>query len=210
MDFGVVEMGANHVGEIKMLCEIARPDIGLITNIGRAHLEGFGGIEGVKKGKGELFEFLKSSGGLIVLNEDEPFLSELAEGARNLLKYSDCSIVMNEEEVKAKPVESGDYCALRLIGANAYEIHTALVGGYNYRNVLVALQVAGHLGVPLDVAVKVLDGFSLEINRSQLVRSGGNEYIMDAYNANPTSMKKCLDVLIQFIWGKDEKSSRPR
>ena len=146
----------------------------------------------MKKGKGELFEHLKANGGLIVLNEDEPFLSELAKGAVNVLKYSDSSIVMTEEKVKADPDVFGDYCALRLTGANLYEVRTALVGGYNYRNVLVALQIAGHLGVSLDVAVKVLDGFGLEINRSQWVRHEDNYYIMDAYNANPTSMKNAL------------------
>ena len=197
MDLGIVEMGANHQREIAALSEIARPDYGFITNIGMAHLEGFGGIEGVKKGKGELYEHLKKNEKLIFLNLDQEKLADLLGDYSRFISCTDRTLEYDGIKYEINPVVDHGLCGISLRGEAIEEtVMTALVGIYNYRNIVIALLVAGYFKVPLFKALKVLRGFGMSLNRSQYLKRGGAHYVMDAYNANPTSMKAALDAFL--------------
>lgn len=189
-EMAVVEMGANHRGEIKMLTEISEPDCGMITNIGKAHLEGFGGIEGVRKGKGELFDFLRSKPDHVVfLNADDPVLSEMAAGM-NTVTYgaSEGAFVigeMIEAETAALRYRESDF--------RSEPVVTGLVGDYNFSNILAAVCIGRYFEVPHADIKAALETYTPNLNRSQLVKTDKNLLILDAYNANPSSMELALD-----------------
>ena len=192
----VVEMGASHPGDIKELVDIALPNYGLITNVGKAHLLGFGSFEGVKKTKGELYDYLRRTADKVFLNVDNPHLCSMAH-ERNL--HSDperpYSLILpyGLEYQQAKVLHSDvEHPFLRIEIENRI-ISTNLVGSYNADNVMAALCVGCHFGVSFDQAVKAVEAYIPSNNRSQMMKTERNTLIVDAYNANPTSMAAALD-----------------
>ena len=187
-EFGVVEMGANHPGEIKTLCEIANPDFGIITNIGKAHLEGFGSFEGVIKTKSELYDFLKEKEGKCFLNADNPLLMQQAKDLEQI-RYGKSSINFMAGELAS----TDNYLVVKALFPKGWlYLKSKLVGDYNFENLLAAACVGKYFDVdPLHIQ-KAIEEYSPSNNRSQLVRKEKNTIIMDAYNANPTSMMAAL------------------
>ncbi|MDR2287527.1 MAG: UDP-N-acetylmuramoyl-tripeptide--D-alanyl-D-alanine ligase [Prevotellaceae bacterium] len=182
----IVEMGANHSGEIATLCEIAHPEIGLITNIGKAHLEGFGSEEGVRKTKGELYDYVEKNRGVIFYNADDETLETMAENTMEttLVKYG--------KTVTGAKIDSDS----TLLGFSTVEpelnVNTCLVGEYNLNNVLAAIAVGKYFDVPDTEIVVALAEYKPTANRSQLIKIASNTVIMDAYNANPSSMEAAI------------------
>ena len=192
-EFAVVEMGANAQREIAGLCAIAEPDAGLITNIGDAHLEGFGGRAGVKKGKGELFDFLRSRGGTIFCWSDSDDLTDLASGSEHVLTYgsgTDCAVRM-------EPLSGGLFAAATLHFQHPFPeasiaVRSQLVGGYNNANITAAACVAAFYGVSPEGIQRGLEQYRPGNQRSEWRKHGSNTLYLDAYNANPTSMREAL------------------
>ncbi len=191
-EIGIVEMGANHPGEIGFLCQIAKPDYGLITNVGEAHLEGFGSIEGVKKAKSELYEFIVGNGGLIFCNAGDPDLREMIAGLDVGMSWygSGEESVISGEVLSSDPVLS---FRLSFPETGDIDVTTGLVGAYNLENILSAVAVGLHFRIPPDEIGSSLQGWSTQNMRSQKIETDNNVLIMDAYNANPTSMTAALD-----------------
>jgi UDP-N-acetylmuramoyl-tripeptide--D-alanyl-D-alanine ligase len=194
-DFAIVEMGANHQKEIHSLCEIANPDFGIITNIGKAHLEGFGGIEGVKKGKGELFDFISAKGGKVFINGDDKTLSEMSTKL-DKITYGTTKLF----DVVGQTITSDPYLSFRWkTRYTASELKTAetvqskLVGNYNLSNLLCAAAVGNFFKVSEADINQAITEYVPENNRSQLFKSLKNELILDMYNANPTSMEAAIE-----------------
>ena len=187
-EIAVIEMGANHPDDIAKLVQVSRPDYGLITNVGRAHLLGFGSFEGVKAAKGELYNWLGSHrGSLIFLNEDDADLREMA--AKQPCHTFGYGINYQHAEIlPATPEEP--FLRIRL-GEDLVRTH--LVGAYNATNVLAALAVGEYFGVARADAIAAVAAFVPDNNRSQMVRTAANTLIVDAYNANPSSMRAALD-----------------
>jgi len=191
----VIEMGANHPDDIEKLVAVAEPDYGLITNVGRAHLLGFGSFEGVKKAKGALYDYVRPHGGAVFVNADDTVLMDMCSQRTGLqiipygVKYSG-SIVLPSDEGHPflRMAVSGEADDETLLGVN-----TKLVGAYNADNVMAALAVGAHFGVRLEDAVAAVEQYQPIGNRSQMVQTSSNHIIMDAYNANPTSMSAALD-----------------
>ena len=183
VEFGIVEMGASHCGEIARLCEIARPDYGLITNVGKAHLEGFGGEEGVMRGKGELLDALRESGGeAFYLSESDALrrMVEMRPGLRTI-PYSTASLEMEG---------AGEFLEATWQGR---PVRTRLVGSYNLANVAAAIAVGTRFGIGADRIVEAVESYVPDNNRSQKKETAFNTLILDAYNANPSSMRAALE-----------------
>ena len=192
----VVEMGANHPGDIKDLVDIACPNYGLITNVGRAHLLGFGSFEGVKATKGELYDYLRRTADKAFINVDNPHLCQMASD-RNMQhdpERSESLLIPYGLEYQGAKVlpSSAEYPFLR-IELDGRIINTNLVGSYNADNVMAALAVGKQFGVTLDEAVKAIEAYVPSNNRSQMTKTEKNTLIVDAYNANPTSMAAALE-----------------
>lgn len=189
-EFAIIEMGANHVGEIAELCRIALPDAGLITCIGEAHLEGFGGIEGVFRGKSELFNHVRSVYGTFFLNGEDPYLSRLQDHSLNMITYGHHP----EFQVCTTRAEGGPGISFMYHGeGQQYQFESRLYGDYNLINITAALAVGLHYKVPIrDIQAGVRNFQSIE-NRSQLLQFGGKTVVLDAYNANPSSMRSAID-----------------
>ena len=183
-EIAVVEMGANHPGEIDFLCKIADPDYGLITNIGKAHLEGFGSFEGVIKTKTELYRHIKSHGKAVFVNQGNPLLWEQSEGQERISYGRHCAAFC--------PVAPGACNPYLSVVWRKRLIQTHLVGSYNFENVAAAIGVGQFFGVEEDKIVEALEAYTPTNSRSQVVETGKNRVIMDAYNANPTSMRAAL------------------
>ena len=183
-EIAVVEMGANHPGEIDFLCKIADPDYGLITNIGKAHLEGFGSFDGVIKTKTELYRHIKSHGKAVFVNQGNPLLWEQSEGQERISYGNHCDAFC--------PVAPGACNPYLSVIWRKKLIQTHLVGSYNYENVAAAIGVGQYFGVDDDKIVEALEAYTPTNSRSQVVETGKNRVIMDAYNANPTSMRAAL------------------
>lgn len=194
----VIEMGASHPGDIKELVNIALPNYGLITNVGKAHLLGFGSFEGVMNTKGELYDYLRRTADKVFLNADNPYLCRMA-AERNLHSDSerpDSSLVIPyglEYQGASILPSSPEYPYLRISLDDSVEVRTNLVGAYNADNVMAALAVGRYFGVSLDEAVNAIEAYVPSNNRSQMVRTENNVLVVDAYNANPTSMSAALD-----------------
>lgn len=187
-EIGIVEMGANHIGEIADLCKIADPDYGIITNIGKAHIEGFGSFENVKKTKKELYDYIKAKNGKIFYNTENEILSEIVKDMKLENVGFNCST-----DLKAKALETDKY--LNIGGKynhNTFEIKTNLIGNYNLENVLAALCIGNFFNVNFTVAIKAIEEYVPSNNRSQFVKTDYNNLILDAYNANPTSVNAAL------------------
>tara|TARA_B100002019_G_scaffold89853_1_gene77698 strand:- start:122 stop:1387 length:1266 start_codon:yes stop_codon:yes gene_type:complete len=183
-EIGVVEMGANHPGEIAVLANIAQPDFGLITNFGKAHLEGFGSLEGVVKAKSELFDYLKTTNGLIFANADDPKIMVQLKGQDPITYGTETTA-----RVSATLLTEND--AIR-IEVDQQEIQTQLSGAYNGYNALAAYAIGRHFGVSPQNAKRALESYIPDNNRSQLIRKKDLHITLDAYNANPTSMQAAL------------------
>ena len=188
-EFSIIEMGANHQGEIASYCEYTKPDYGLITNVGFAHLEGFGGFEGVVKGKTELYRYIISKGGKIFLNEDNNILVDswlLATGSNiNSIIYGKSSHAFCSGEIGKSKV----FLSVIVDGDN---IQTNLVGEYNFENVLSAVCIGKYFGVEKNKIKEAIENYLPSNNRSQKISSNSNTIILDAYNANPSSMTEAL------------------
>lgn len=184
-EIAVIEMGANHPGEIALLCSIAKPTHGLITNIGKAHLEGFGGIEGVKKGKSELHTYLKLHGGIIFMNSGNTMLSDTVSG------YSD--VVYFGNNAPDTPGGTGKHTgAFAAVQIGNRLITSQLIGGFNVHNILAAACIGSYFKVAPEDIQTAIEAYSPENHRSQWKQSGTNYYYLDAYNANPTSMQSAI------------------
>ena len=183
-EIGIVEMGANHPGEIKILSEIADPDYGIITNIGRAHLEGFGSFEAIKKTKSELFEHLKKKNGTVFYNRENPILAEITELISDKISFGKSGADLNGE-----PVQSPPFIHIKVhFPKGILYLNSKLTGNYNFENIMAAACIGNYFKVdPLSIQ-KAVKNYQPQNNRSQLIEKNGLKIIMDAYNANPTSM----------------------
>ncbi len=188
-EFGVVEMGANHPGEIDQLCRIAEPDFGLITNIGKAHLEGFGSFEGVIQTKTEMYRFLQEKNGKCFVNANNPILMEHSK-TMDRITYGQATSNFLAGELAASDFQ---VTAKALFPKGWLFLKSKLIGGYNAENILAAACIGKYFGVdPLQIQ-EAIASYTPSNNRSQLIRKEKNTIIMDAYNANPTSMSASLN-----------------
>jgi UDP-N-acetylmuramoyl-tripeptide--D-alanyl-D-alanine ligase len=195
-EIAVVEIGANHIGEIAALCEIAQPDYGIITNIAKAHLEGFGSLGNIKKAKSELYNYLENKHGTIFYDENNETISHLLKG-RMLSKVSVGNYIP-------------DPCSYNLISANPFLrmkmtnrkkeffINTKLIGRYNAENVKAAIRIGKFFKVEINNILKEIESYQPENNRSQFYQTSSNTLFLDAYNANPTSMKLAIEDFISL------------
>lgn len=187
-DFAVIEMGANHQREIAGYCVYTRPDFGLITNVGKAHLEGFGGIEGVVKGKSELYEYLQHSNGKIFINADN---ETLKKSLNRIGVLHESMITYGTTEAYCRGAVLEGYSFLNILVENTH-IATNLVGEYNFENVLSAVCIGKYFGVHIQEIKEAIEAYVPANNRSQQITLGSNTIIADAYNANPSSMLEAL------------------
>ena len=183
-EMAVVEMGANHQNEIAHLCTIAKPDFGIITNIGKAHLEGFGSFEGVVKTKNELYDFIRNKKGRLFVNHDNELLMNLSKNIDSQTYGKD-----NNANIKADVISSNPYLHMKWDDS---EIKTNLVGDYNFENVMAAISVGQYFNVEKELIIEALENYTPTNNRSQFIKSEKNEIVMDAYNANPVSMSHAI------------------
>jgi len=188
-EMAVIEMGANHQKEIEGYCKYALPTHALITNCGKAHLEGFGGVEGVRKGKGELFDFIRMNQGSVFLFNDYDYLIKMAEGINSVKTYGTI-----QADLVGDVSDDNQFLSVSVKkGANIDGINTQLVGGYNLPNVLAAVCIGKAFEVPDDKIKSALESYQPSNSRSQLIKKDSNEIILDAYNANPSSMKLSIE-----------------
>ena len=184
----VIEMGANHLNEIAGYCVYAKPLYGLITNIGKAHLEGFGSVGNVKKGKGELFEYLHTHHGTAFVNTDDASVFELGSQLKNAVFYGSKS-----EGLKGKILTNDPFIEVEISGRSSFNIQTRLVGAYNLPNVLAATCIGQYFKVSDENIRKAIENYHPTNSRSELIRKDSNTIILDAYNANPGSMKAAIE-----------------
>ncbi|MEY3541463.1 MAG: hypothetical protein RLZZ204_275 [Bacteroidota bacterium] len=189
-EMAIIEMGANHQKEIESYCKIALPTHGLITNCGKAHLEGFGGVEGIRKGKGELFDHLALHTGTAFINSDLDYLEPMSEKISNKIFYgnkkgSNPSNVIDTEKLLGLEV--------LLEGNQEQKIFSQLVGAYNKANIDAAVCIGLHFGIAFDKIRNAIESYIPDNARSQLMKKGNNTIILDAYNANPTSMQAAIE-----------------
>ena len=195
-EVAIIEMGANHQGEINLLCKITEPTHGLITNMGKAHLEGFGGFEGVKKGKSEMYRWLAMHQGTIFLNQDEPYLMDcLPQDALRVIKYcrsTEPCLTTPQYEITLEASEG--FLKVGFLNSKGEMVYatTNLIGEYNFANISTAVVVGKYFKVPTSKIKGALENYVPSMNRSQLMEYKGATLIMDAYNANPSSMKQAL------------------
>jgi UDP-N-acetylmuramoyl-tripeptide--D-alanyl-D-alanine ligase len=184
----VIEMGANHLGEIASYCRIALPTHGLITNCGKAHLEGFGSEEGVRKGKGELFDHLRANGGTAFVFRDYDYLGEMSRGIPHIFTYG-----TKDADVAGTAGNTHPFLEVLFSQGIQGRLSTHLVGDYNLPNVLAAAAVGFFFSISPETIMKALAGYEPSNSRSQLITKGSNRIILDAYNANPSSMKLAIE-----------------
>lgn len=192
-ELAVVEMGASHPGDIRELADIAEPDYGLITNVGRAHLLGFGSFEGVIRTKGELFDFLRRrpDGATVFLHHDNPYLREMAEGLTQVAYGSEEGLYVSGRVTGNSPFLRFEWKAAG--EETLHTVQTRLIGEYNLPNALAAVTVGRYFGVDATETDRALEAYTPHNNRSQLLQTADNTLIVDAYNANPTSMRASID-----------------
>jgi UDP-N-acetylmuramoyl-tripeptide--D-alanyl-D-alanine ligase len=189
-EIAVIEMGANHLKEIESYCQYTLPTHGLITNCGKAHLEGFGGIAGVLKGKGELFDYLRAAGGAAFIMLDYDYLREMAHDIKTVLSYGTTS----DAAITGTVDKSSGFLSVKITkGMTPGIIKTQLVGEYNLPNVLAAIAMGSFFNVADEKIKRALENYIPSNSRSQLIEKGSNKIILDAYNANPSSMKAAIE-----------------
>ncbi|MCW3087281.1 MAG: UDP-N-acetylmuramoyl-tripeptide--D-alanyl-D-alanine ligase [Sediminibacterium sp.] len=189
-EMAVIEMGANHQKEIESYCRYAQPTHGVITNCGKAHLEGFGGVEGVRKGKGELFDFLRANNGTAFVYADYDYVLEMSAGIREVVQYGQSAGLVQGHTRSNEPFLE---VAITAGLTDVSTIQTQLVGDYNLPNILCAVAIGKYFGVPEQKIKSAIENYAPSNSRSQLIRKGTNTIILDAYNANPTSMKVAIE-----------------
>jgi UDP-N-acetylmuramoyl-tripeptide--D-alanyl-D-alanine ligase len=188
-EMAVIEMGANHLYEIASYCSITLPTHGLITNCGKAHLEGFGSEEAIKKAKGELFDYLRSNQGTAFVMWDYDYLRKMSKGIAMIIKYGTA-----DADVEGKVLANDPFLEVTITkGMNADDIKTRLVGDYNFPNVLAAVCVGAYFGLTSEKIKTAIRDYIPSNSRSQLLEKGTNRIILDAYNANPSSMKLAIE-----------------
>ncbi|WP_431163930.1 UDP-N-acetylmuramoyl-tripeptide--D-alanyl-D-alanine ligase [Flagellimonas beolgyonensis] len=185
-EMAIVEMGANHQGEIAMLSNIAQPDFGYITNFGKAHLEGFGGVEGVIKGKSELYQFLMANNRYIFMNADDPIQRDKLNGYAKKMGFS----TEDHQFYNIQLVQANPFVTLKVENV---DIETQLIGKYNFSNCCAAILMGKYFNVPLTDVKSALESYQPQNNRSQILTKNGFKIVLDAYNANPTSMRAALE-----------------
>ncbi|RZK05104.1 MAG: UDP-N-acetylmuramoyl-tripeptide--D-alanyl-D-alanine ligase [Flavobacterium sp.] len=190
-EIGIVEMGANHQKEIEFLCSIAKPDFGYITNFGKAHLEGFGGFQGVIKGKSEMYAYLSENKKIAFVNSDDPIQVEKTEGIERYAFGSK----KNESNIVIDSVTADPFVAINTQGIN---IASHLIGIYNANNINAAVTIGNYFKVEIQAIKEAIANYIPENNRSQLLKKGNNDVILDAYNANPSSMTVALENFMQL------------
>ena len=190
-EIGIVEMGANHKKEIAFLCEIANPDYGYITNFGKAHLEGFGGVAGVIEGKSEMYQNIQANQKIAFINANDPIQVEKSKG---LNTYS-FGIHLSKVDVSISAIEANPFVTIKY---HDFQIKTHLIGLYNANNVNAALAIGKYFQVEDQDIKDALESYIPENNRSQLISKGTNQIILDAYNANPSSMIVAIDNFMQL------------
>jgi UDP-N-acetylmuramoyl-tripeptide--D-alanyl-D-alanine ligase len=192
-ELAIIEMGANKPGDIQELVEIAEPNYGIITNIGKAHLQGFKTLEGVIKTKSELFNFIEKENGFLIYNADDEVLSRQCSGMTNKFSYG-----TNFADLKGELIELNPFVVLKWSFDNYYspEIQTKLVGSYNYYNFLAAISFGVQFGVPSELINKAIESYTPTNNRSQVMKTEKNTLIVDCYNANPSSMLNALESFV--------------
>lgn len=194
-EVAIIEMGANHQGEIDQLSRIAEPTHGLITNVGKAHLEGFGGEEGVRKGKSELYRYLAESKGVAFVNLSEPHLLDLSAPVSKRIFYKEDEVCRNSGPFySVRCIKTEPFVVAEFLGEDGQliEIASQLIGRYNFNNVMTAIVIGWYFKVPCDKIKKAIESYTPANNRSQLVKLDSNTLILDAYNANPSSMNQAL------------------
>ena len=190
-EIGIVEMGANHKKEIEFLCELATPNYGYITNFGKAHLEGFGGVEGVIEGKSEMYKYLSANDKLAFINLEDPIQ---VERSKSLKSYS-FGINKTNADVNITSIKANPFVT---IGYSDLVVQSHLIGLYNANNINAALTIGKYFGVTDSEIKDALESYIPENNRSQLVKKGSNQIILDAYNANPSSMSVAIENFLQL------------
>ena len=188
-EIGIIEMGANHLNEIEFLSKIARPNLGLITNFGKAHLEGFGSVEGVIKAKSELYDFLRETKGIAFVNSDDPLQLKQSKGIE--------TITFNNKEIEF--IEVNPFVKVQFQNV---VIQSKLIGKYNYNNIAAAIAIGNYFKVSINNIKNAIENYEPANNRSQIINKGSLKIILDAYNANPSSMKAALE---NFNVLKDEQ-----
>ncbi len=186
-EMAVIEMGANHQKEIAGYCMYAQPTHGIITNCGKAHLEGFGGVEGVRKGKGELFDYLRQHNGTAIIFSDYDYLHTMSSGIEKILTYG-----TTNADVAGKSLHANTFLKVEWTSEDIV-INTQLVGDYNLPNVLCAVSIGHHFHVPVKKIATAIEAYTPDNSRSQMLVKGSNHIILDAYNANPSSMKVAIE-----------------
>ena len=188
-EMAVIEMGANHLHEIESYCSYTLPTHGMITNCGKAHLEGFGGVEGVRKGKGELYDFLRAHNGTVFMMEDYDYLQNMSKGIPHIISYG-----QKQGKIQGTAIDQNGMLTVQMHqGIELDLIHTNLVGDYNLPNVLAAVTIGQYFKVPTEKIKSAIENYAPTNSRSQLLTWNNNEVILDAYNANPSSMKLAVD-----------------
>jgi len=194
-EFAIIEMGANHPGEIEFLCNIAEPDYGLITNVGKAHLEGFGSFDGVKKTKGELYQFILKQGKGIFINSANPNLAEMAINNPTKFTYS---TEMDKADLKGEVANTDIHLVAKVLFPKGWlYLKSNLTGNYNLENILAAARIGVQFGVDPLLIQKGIEGYVPSNNRSQITKKGSNTLLVDCYNANPSSMEVSIKNFIQ-------------
>ncbi|MBN8837286.1 MAG: UDP-N-acetylmuramoyl-tripeptide--D-alanyl-D-alanine ligase [Sphingobacteriia bacterium] len=189
-EMAVIEMGANHQKEIASYCSYTLPTHGIITNCGKAHLEGFGGIEGVRKGKGELYDFIRANHGTVFLYDDYDYLHDMSKGINSIVSYG----TRNGDVTGNAVISNHSFLSVALSkGVTITNIETQLVGTYNLPNVLCAITVGQYFKVPETKIKLAIEQYTPSNSRSQMIEQGSNKIILDAYNANPSSMRAAIE-----------------
>ena len=188
-EMAIIEMGASHPGDIKELAEIAAPNYGIITNVGQAHLEGFGSFEGVIKTKGELYDYIRQTKGKIFIKKENEYLQPIAKGIEQISYGKDESSFASGKVASCSPFLIFDWKQQGKI----HTVETHLIGSYNLDNVLVAVAIGRYFKIPAERISRAIASYEPNNNRSQFKETEHNKLIIDAYNANPSSMKAAID-----------------
>ena len=203
--FAIIEMGANHLKEIESYCSYTLPTHGLINNCGKAHLEGFGSEEGVRKGKGELYDYLKLHNGIAFINSDLDYLVKMSQGIGTVISYGSNSGQLQAKEFNGVTNEqnTSDFLGLEITASTNAAllnkvIKTQLIGSYNLPNVLAAISIGLAFEVPVEKIITAIENYTPTNSRSQLIEWKNNKVILDAYNANPSSMQLAIENFIKI------------
>ena len=193
-EMAVIEMGANHQKEIAGYCVYTKPTHGIITNCGKAHLEGFGGVEGVRKGKGELYDYIRAHNGTIFMYDDYDYLHTMSQGIEQKEIYGTINGTVTGQVKASEPFLEVSITN----GLSQKNIRTQLVGDYNLPNVLCAISIGKYFAVPEEKIATTIEAYAPSNSRSQMLEKDGNHIVLDAYNANPTSMRAAIENFAKF------------